>query len=512
MSQKPRHNSKESLPDGEILRQQYPELALKFEQQNRRIELLSDENLALRLALNDFKQIHKTHADLLQQQQEIIKQLQAQVAELSARLKKDSTNSSKPPSSDWKKPAIARGKKGAKRGGQPGHKGSTLKMVEHPDEVETKTPLHCSACAKSLADSAVLRTERRQEFDLPQPRLQVKEFCRPVISCSHCGARNQAAFPVKAPTQYGPRLQALTVMLHSGYHLPLDRLCTLMNDLFTTSLNPATVLSFQQKASIHLKKSEELIKRALLQSEVLNVDETGQRVAGHTNWLHVASNSVLTYLFSHERRGKAAHEGDHSFLSGYMGRLIHDCLATYWSFKAALHGLCGAHLVRELEGLKLDGENDWISQLQKLLLDANEAGTLSLECYGAYKIRYFELLEEGLDAYPLIYYVDKTGKVKEHRSKGRNLLLRMQKYHREVWAFAREPAVPFTNNQAERDLRMAKLKQKINGGFRTKAGADMFARISGYYSTLRKQGISVMDEMTRMMQDPEYVLQLNYME
>jgi transposase len=456
--------------------------------------------------------------------------LNAQVVDLRAQLNQRSTNSHKPPSSDGyaKKPAITREKPG-NRGGQPGHRGGSLKMVAVPDEVDVVQPEQCMGCGHPLHDADVVQEERRQVFDLPQPRLHVKEYRRSVCRCPGCGSRVQAPFPegVRAPTQYGAGVMALCALLHNEYHLPVGKIGQLFGDLYgaqlSSAINEGTILGATERVYLRLEESEEAIRTALHASPLMHVDETGLRCAGRLHWLHGASNQALTYYFVHEKRGGGAFKNSASLLPEFLGHLVHDCLPGYFLFGKCKHALCGAHLLRELIAVSEwihsnetahvapGGDATWADAMIELLLEANklvaERQVLDRSTYYQFKERYFALLRVGLETHAPYMHL-KGQKGRRNRGKARSLIKRLIDHHQAVWAFARHRHVPFTNNQAERDIRMVKLKQKISGGFRTLAGAAMFARIRGFCSTARKQGLSVFGELQRAFREPGYVIAL----
>ena len=446
---------------------------------------------------------------LIEAQAARIAELEAEVAELKVRLAQTSETSHKPPSSDGyrKKPAIPRIP--GTRGGQKGHRGDTLKMVATPDTIEATFAHSCSECGHRLSEADVIDIESRQVFDLPEPRLHVHEYRRGRSQCSRCGSHTQAPFPnhVRAPVQYGGGVQALCALLHNDYHVPVAKVRQLFSDLFAQPINEASVLSANERAYEALASSEAAIRAHLTCSPLLHVDETGLRAQGRLHWLHSVSTGSLTYYFVHRKRGKEALESPASLLPQYRGRVIHDCWPSYFLFNEALHGLCNAHLIRELRFFA-ERHIDWAEQTIDLLLEAyrqtQQVGALNRVTYYEYKRRYFDLLRQGLVRYPPCY--PRIAGRKRKRGKMRSLMVRLIRYHEAVWAFACHEEVPFTNNQAERDIRMAKLKQKINGGFRTEHGAHVFARIRGFCSTARKQGKQVFKELSRALQEPEYCL------
>ena len=439
-----------------------------------------------------------------------VAELEAEVAELKARLAQTSETSHKPPSSDGyrKKPAIPRVP--GTRGGQKGHRGDTLKMVAMPETINTEFASTCSGCGHRLSEVDVVEVESRQVFDLPEPRLHVHEYRRGRSRCQRCGSHTQPSFPdhARAPVQYGARVQALCALLHNDYHVPVAKVGQLFMDLFGQGINGASVLAANERTYTALAPSEAAIRVHLKRSPLLHVDETGLRAQGRLHWLHSASTRGFTYYFLHRKRGKDALESSDSLLPEYRGRIIHDCWASYFKFTQARHGLCNAHLIRELRFFA-ERHADWAEQTIELLLQAyrqtQQEGSLNRVTYYAYKRRYFDQLRQGLMRYPPSCYPQIAGR-KRKRGKMRSLMLRLIRYHEAVWAFACHEEVPFTNNQAERDIRMVKLKQKINGGFRTEHGARVFARIRGFCSTARKQGKQVFKELTRALQEPEYCL------
>ncbi len=447
---------------------------------------------------------------IIEQQTQRIAQLESELDQLRAQVNQNSQNSHKPPSSEGyrKAPALPKTKTGP-RGGQPGHRGNTLSMIERPDTLDEQRPAHCAGCGHPLLGVEAQAVERRQVFDLPQPRLVVHEYRRPVCVCPSCGQRNQEAFPasVTAPVQYGVGVRTLSTLLHNDYNVPLDKVSQFFADVFGYRLNGATVLTASHRSYQALAESEDRIREELLQAPVVHVDETGLRCAGRLHWVHVASTGALTHYFVHAKRGKDALTSSASVLPDYTGHLVHDCWSSYFRFTGAAHSLCGAHLIRELRAQAEQGA-PWAEAMIALLLDAyaktQHDGLVAPAQYRQMKQRYFGLLRQGLKWHPPPAAQPKRGRKK--RGKARSLIWRLIRHHKAVWAFARYAEVPFTNNQAERDLRMVKGKQKVNGGFGTVYGAAVFARIRGFCSTARKQGKHVFKELSRALQEPDYVL------
>lgn len=461
----------------------------------------------------EFQQVYDQGPDavyaLLLAMQAQIDALTARVEELEARLAKDSHNSSKPPSSDGlgREPAQPHSlrERGQRRsGGQPGHPGRTLCQVAQPDELVDHRPVVCHVCGQGLADLPLTTLgERRQVFELPHPRLVVTEHRVGVVVCPACQALNRGAFPqgVSQPAQWGPGLLGLAVYLLQYQLLPLARCRQVLLDLYGQAPSQATLLHAVADCHTTLAPVEAALKQAVGDARVAHFDETGVRVAGRLEWLHVASTAHLTHLTHHPRRGRAA-LGDIGLLEHFGGVSVHDAYGSYRDFGTGRHALCNAHLLRELLGRWERDRQTWtqrLSALLRLVLHAKKtaqaAGQTALppEFLARVTTAYRSLVARGLAQNPRPAPTGRGGAPKLGPT--RSLLERLQRYETEHLRFAFDFAVPFDNNQAERDFRMAKVQQKVSGCFRTSAGADRFCRLRGYLSTLRKQGINLLDAL-----------------
>jgi len=438
---------------------------------------------------------------LLQSQVEL---LSSRVTELEDRLNKNSQNSNKPPSSDGlskkptKRPAFSR-KKGRKTGGQKGHQGKTLEFCATPDVVEKHLPKLCG-CGKELDKSKAVLVEKRQVFDLPEPKLEVIEHQKLSCCCTKCGAINEGVFPegINARVQYGAGVRALVVLLNIAFKLPLKKIRTLFGDLYGYAINESTIINAVKKCYNNLESSEVAIKKNILQSIVVHFDETGLRVAGKLHWLHTCSTKLYTYFFIHAKRGRKALEDIVSLLPQFKNWAIHDCWSSYFKFVECQHGLCGTHIIRELFALE-EKEILWASWFRRYLFalyDMTEQGTKALDAEQQKKaLLLFDKIWNNANRMEPLPVKPKSGRGRPKATKGRNLLTRLKKHQVAVLAFAFHEEVPFTNNQAERDLRPAKTKQKIAGSFRTFSGAQNYARIFGFISTARKNQFNVFNEL-----------------
>ncbi len=426
---------------------------------------------------------------------EQIAQLAARVLELEARVGMNSSNSSKPPSSDGygkPQPKSLRQKSGRKPGGQKGHPGTTLRQVVHPDEVTVHVLERC-VCGQGLHDAPIDQVERRQVFDLPEKLVRVTEHRIASKRCPRCRRMNQAIAPPEAPgpVQYGPRIRSMVVYLRDVQLLPYERLTDLCRDVLGVGICPRSVETAQQRVYAALEPFEQAVRGQLGDAESLHVDETGIRVEGKLQWMHTVSTAELTLYQAHPKRGSEAME-DNAILPGFTGTVIHDCFHPYFRF-GQKHALCGAHLLRELHGV-CDNENHRWAQGMVSLFEmmsqscaAAEGSMLSSELADWFEQTYDEILRCGQsELTPPHKKPGARGRSKKTRAA--NLHERLAKHRDAVLRFLRDPSVPFTNNQAERDIRMVKLRQKTSGCERTPKGALIFARIRSYVSTSRKQG------------------------
>jgi transposase len=430
---------------------------------------------------------------------EQVEALGALVHELQGRLAKDSHNSGKPPSSDGlgRKSRSLRKKSGKKPGGQLGHRGETLHLVRAPDTVVAHRPATCSSCQAPLSEAAaVVLRERRQMQDLPVGRLQIIEHQALHVRCPACAHVNIGAFPAAAASraQYGPRLRALAVYLLEQQLVPYARLRALPSDLYGAQVSLGTLVRWVRQAAQTLEPVEAQIKTALRRAPVVHSDETGVRRVGALAWAHVASTARLTHYAIHAKRGVAATEAM-GILPGFIGVSVHDGWAPYRRNTTCRHALCNIHHLRELTFIEEQYQQVWAKELKAHLLEMKVAverariqgqRQLPTAVRETFVARYEALLAAGLAANPPPPRVPRRrGQIKQ--TPARNLLERLWLGREAVLAFLDDLTIPFDNNQAERDLRMLKVQQKVSGSFRSDSGAAAFARIRGYLSTLSKQ-------------------------
>ena len=446
--------------------------------------------------------------NLLKAQADVIGKLESRIKALEDQASKDSQNSSKPPSGDGfkKRPQSLRTKSGRKSGGQTGHPGSTLEWVEEPDEIEQQVIERCQGCGASLVEMPIVEWQCAQVHDLVPREMRVKEHQVAVKQCACCGQRNQAGFPVGVTNrvQYGSRLRSLMVYLMDYQLLPSARVQELLSKVLGCALSEGTLYEARQACFELLTEVESSIFEAVQQAEVAHFDETGLRVNGKLMWLHVASTQALTYYFIHPKRGSEAIDAM-DILPQFEGTSVHDGWRSY-ALYGCVHALCNAHHLRELRFLVERYQQGWAEQMMTLLVtmkvsveqtQAQGQTQLSTEVITQFETQYQDLIETGMKLNPANPpTANSRGRPKQ--SPARNLLERLEMHQAEVLRFIHDFRVPFDNNQAERDIRMMKLKQKISGGFRSEVGARIFGRIRGYLSTLRKQGHPLLDALEQL--------------
>ena len=444
---------------------------------------------------------------IIEQQALQIAQLEERVKHLEEILDKNSCNSSKPPSTDSyarKKPKVKAQRKKSDRsaGGQNGHPGTTLRMNDEPDELVVHHIDKCIKCGGSLV-SVSPDYERRQVFDIPLITIKCIEHRCEIKKCPECSHMNKAVFPdgVTQPTQYGHRVRSFAVYLHTNQLLPYQRVVKLFSDILGCRISPATIVNIERNCYDKLEAFESGVRHLLKQSHAINLDETGLRINASRNWLHVAGTKNLTYYFVHKKRGSQAMDAM-GILPGYTGVATHDFWKTYYKYDCQ-HSLCNAHLLRELTGVAENSDQKWPKLMSDLLVCIKhqvDNGLLDTELIQKFSEDYDHITCYGMNEIPPDPESDvqskKRGRKKQTAAK--NLLDRFIRFKEDILRFMYDPDVSFDNNQAERDIRMTKVQQKISGTFRSEQGARNFCRIRGYVSTVNKKSLSVIDPISEI--------------
>ena len=461
--------------------------------QEEELQALREENAVLKAQV----------AELLPLKEQV-EQLQEQVKQLRSRLAKDSHNSHLPPSSDRfgrkKKTRSLRKRSGKKPGGQAEHPGETIQWCSHPDEIIRHAVAACCYCQAELSLVEPQMVEARQIIELPSKRHVVIEHQAEQKWCSQCGEVSTAAFPeqVRARVQYGSSVAAAASLLVVQHLLPLGRTAEVLWDLLGISIAEATITTQLQRAATLLEPVEQQIKAALIGADVLHQDESSLYVAGQRWWTHVSATQTLTHYAVHPKRGKEALDAI-GILPQFRGRSLHDGFRSYWLY-ACEHALCNVHHLRELLFLYEEQQQTWAHEMSELLLSMKDAcdqaraqGRIALDPMeiADWRAAYEAVLQVGYQANPPDPPAPVPKKGRRKQSAARNLLDRLCLHQEAALAFLQDLRVPFDNSQAERDIRMLKVQQKVSGCFRTPRGAQIFCRLRAYLSSLRKQGLNL---------------------
>ena len=444
---------------------------------------------------------------LVAEQGALIEVLQARVVQLEAELSKHSGNSSMPPSKDAneqrqeaKQSRAERRAAGRKAGKQPGAPGAHLSR-RVPDEVREHRPSACGRCGHDLAHGEVVGSVTRQVLDVPEVNVNTVEHVAVKVRCD-CGHHTTATFPVEATAAvcWGPNVRALAVYLSVRQHLPVARAAEVMSELLGAPVSAGFIVAAQADAGRRLAGFIAHIKVALTRAKVLHADETSTRVSADTWWMHVAATTLITLLVAHRRRGREA-ISEIDVLTAFRGVLVRDGLAVYENLTDASHAQCGAHLLRHLAAVgEADVYKQWTKEMTKILLDAKKAsesaavsgrGRVHWRSARTLRDRYRVVLDDAFKLLP--QGPPPRGKHRyqwrESQRKAWNLATRLRAHEHEVLRLLDNTAVPFTNNQAERDLRMTKLHDKISGTFRSDDHASHFATIRSYIQTGLKHNL-----------------------
>jgi len=431
--------------------------------------------------------------DIILNMQDQLLALTCKFAEREARLGMNSTNSSMPPSNDpWRKPQSERKKSGKKPGGQPGHKGHGLKIDRKPDEIVTLKPPVCEQCSTAIdgVDGSV--EDSRYKIDV-EIRTIITRYDQLEVVCPVCETANIGQFPkgINSRAQYGEGVRGISVLFTHYAMVGYDKTQKILKDVFGVPIQAGTIANHVKEFAQKSKPALHEIAQKLKNCSILHCDETSIRVNGKKQWLHTASDGEATYNTIHPNRGQAGTD-DNGVLKEFSGTAVHDCSKQYFSYENCVHALCNAHLLRELQGVIENTGQAWASEMQNTLREMkevvdrykeNDKDELSGYYNKKFSLEYERIIKVGEEENPV-----KEGEKK--RSKTRCLLDRFIKYRAEVFRFASDFNVPFDNNQAERDIRNVKVKQKVSGCFRSNEGATNFGKISSIIGTAVKQGLS----------------------
>jgi len=451
-----------------------------------------------------FSELKKSNGGLKKSNDELKKEIYSlksklEVSEHSRKL--TSENSGKPPSSDGlkkeKRTLSLRKKSNKKQGGQPGHKGYTLKQVEKPDKIINIQVDECPNCQTDLSSVPIKNYKKRQVFDIEPSKLKVNEYRSNCKKCPKCKKKVKANFPskVKGRVQYGPIIQALSPYLNNQQLLPKRRTASHFKETYKSSLCASTVFNLNKKLESQLSPYLSEIINYLENSEVKHLDETGFRILGKTCWLHSLSDKKATYYRASEKRGDVP--------ENVKNIVVHDNYSSYKKLKEGIHVLCNIHHMRELKALKEIDLEEWAGDFY-LLLDVlrrkkkYEFKSITKEYLSKTEILYEKILKKGFEYHESKPELPRGSTNRKRHRKGHNLLKRLRKNKEATLRFLYDEKAPFSNNQAERDIRMMKVKQKISGCFQTLEGGYCFSKIKSIFSTLSKQGMNILEGIAKI--------------
>jgi transposase len=451
---------------------------------------------------------HAVLAQRLAEAYRLIAQLTTRVEALERRAGRDSSTSSRPPSSDSpfrKKPQDRslrdRGKKAP--GKQPGEPGTTMRLVDDPDERQFFPPAQCRGCGEGLGGEPVSAQRRHQVTDVaPAPAPKVTEYVAQAKACPCCGAVTEGELPahVRARASFGPEAHAQAANLVLGHHVPVYRATLLLCELAGIAVSAGWMASVRRKAAALIGASgfADRVRELLRAAPAVHADETPARAAGGLRYVHLACTAYLTLMHTGDRSAEAIDAG--GVLPGYAGIIVRDGYAGYAHLTDALHAWCGAHLLRDLKDLYdfEAGKQDWAQDMAALLIEARDAAraarqagetALDPQVLGSLTSRYRSLAADGLTA----NLYRRTATAKDARRVARRFLA----FEDMILRFATRPDLDiFTNNEAERTIRPVKVQQRSSGGcWRTLQGLADFAVTQSYLSTAAKWGIGKLDAL-----------------
>lgn len=461
--------------------------------QSEFIKYLMDQNEKL-MAQN--KELTETVAELTVKVDELTKK----IVELTEQKNKNSSNSSKPPSSDGlkRKNRSLRGKTDKNQGGQEGHQGHGLELTGEPDKTVNVIPERCQHCPHwEKCKGKLCPGEKRYVVDVKIEQT-LTEYCSMKIQCPMDNSQLKGDFPenVNGYISYGSNISSFLVALNTVGTVSTDRVKEIAGSILNLPISKGTIVSMVSRFSEKIQPVLTVIRERILGSPVVNADETGTRVDGKTQWVHCTVTPLYTLLGFSQKRGSKGMKGL-GVLPFFKGILQHDCWASYWKFDVE-HAICCAHLLRELNGiLENHPEQKWAEHFKILLLNMKKTKDVCISngetCANRhylemYSKQYDDILKEAYEINPLP--IAEKSKKRGRPKKGKILALieRLNKYKGEVCLFFTNFRVEFDNNQAERDLRMIKVKTKVSGCFRSEEGIRDYLDAMSYIGTAKKHG------------------------
>ena len=382
-----------------------------------------------------------------------------------------------------------------------------------PDVTLTHRPSACGQCSADLSAAPVIGASCRQVVDIPEPRLIVTDHVAERRRCA-CGHVTTATFPPEAtgPTCWGPRVKATAVYLLIRQHVPFERAHEAMDALFAAPVSEGTLSAWTLDAADRLAPFMTELKALLLQAAVVCADETPIRCGTDKSYVHTVSTDTLTLLVHHASRGIEAIIAA-GVLDNYRGIIMHDGLNVYAAdeLAAAGHAQCHAHLDRHLIDVGTWVKHKpWCDQMRQILSDAQRAArearhaglhAVPAKTAGPIRARYHATIADAFKICPSgpPPLKKRSGAWGGQRDRDAwNLATRFRVEADQILRLLDNTAVPATNNDAERSLRMCKIHDKIAGLFRSITHAAAFCTIRSYIQTGRKHDQQTLDLLQRL--------------
>jgi transposase len=464
------------------------------------IERLTLENKELR---NVIEGIRKEGEELRKEIQHLKENIQALLSknalleEELSRYKnpKNSRNSSIPPSQDYTrvpKTRSLREPSGKKPGGQPGHEGTTLEMVETPNKIFKHIPQFCTFCGLDMGHIPAELVERRQEVDLPviQPVYIEHQMFRKTCTC---GKTVVAGFPdgISPGISYGQNVESLAAYMNARQFVPFCRLAEMFRYVFHTPISEGALVKAVHRVAEKAIPAYELIRTRAKAAAVIGGDETGMKINGQKGWFWTLQGKLFTYIIASLSRG--AQTLYQHFPKGFaFSVLVHDCLRLYFKVPAVAHQICLAHLLREFNHIHECYRIPWATDFKQLLLEAMAFKKALLpEDYPKALIERTEF-EERLDGL-LHEPIDKR------HTMAISLQNRLVKHRHHIFTFLYYREVPPDNNGSERAIRNVKVKQKISGQFKSFTGAESFAILRSVIDTAIKNNLNPLQSLSEIV-------------
>ena len=471
--------------------------------------------------LDQIELLTKQNAELYEQiaaLTRLVEELRQIIKEQEEKLHKNPRNSSKPPSSEgYKKPKSNREPSGKKPGAQEGHKGHGLKKIE-ADRVEDvpHRPEKCNGCPYEGQCECVCKSAVRHEYDI-EINIVDKQHYTESYACRMAGGETiSGTFPegINSSQQYGDGIRAFAATLNTEGMMGIDRIHEFLSAAMNIPVSTGFICGCVKKLAEKLEPVVSGVFNALLGSPVVNCDETGFRTDGQLYWIHSVCNGLFTYLSLTNGRSEEDIRSI-GFLTAYHGIPVHDCYSAYWKFDHLTHALCNEHILRELKGhMESHPDQGWIPDFRKLLQEMDHYKNETLEggaevldpvTVAGYLERYDTLLEEATRANPIPERKPgQRGRVA--KGKLRSLVDRLTGHKDEFCLFIKNMDVPFTNNLAEKSIRMSKVKIKVSGCMRTENGAKYFVKIMSYIETVKKHGLNIFNAIRTAFKGGSYGL------